>query len=407
MDKLTFQQFLLRQPSFPKEQPTDKYYFALCQKLIDIAAASGLMEDYHPTVVNRTMLALIGYYQDVICDGGLWHAFIDCNRRWYGKPLPFYDIPDDYMDYELNLADVEFMVWYAASMYSENHRYRYPRAENLMNLARILFDELERVYEESPMPVGFCFGRELEMHDPDDHETIFALGNWLFMHSYLLSPAYALTLTEILSEPEVAKGDDMELIQKRIEQSMNEDPTGPLALFLGEWVSLIIKGKLPKLPENRAAKDPDEPQEHPYYTAVMATTGGSPIMFFRTYEELNDFFVNTIGWKKGEEHLLMMKGHHDFVILVNREKGMLLAKDVARCIAAPENPCYDKEFARNHAIDLLTVRALCPHDLLEYCLHHDYLPEAAFVDSDHDTRLVHDNSDFISRCYLQQYYRGD
>lgn len=405
MEKLTFQQFLLRQPSFPEKQPTDEYYFALCQRLIDIAANSGLMGDYHPSVIQRTMLAVVGYYQDVICDAGPWHAFIDHTKSMYGRQLPFFEIPDDYMDYELNLADVQFMIWYASSMYSDRQRCCYPLDEKLMNLAKIVFDELERVYEEAPMPEGFCFGRELEMHDPDDQNAIFALGNWLFMHSYLLSPAYALTLSEILTEPEIAKGDDMEVIQKRIEQSMNEDPTGPLALYLGEWVSLIVNGKLPRQPKGNSHTE--EPAEHPYYTAVTKANGGKPIMFFRDYQTLNRFFIDVIGWEDNQEHLPVMKGHTDFVILVNREKGMLLAKNVARCIASPDNPCYDREFARLHAIDLLTVRGLCPHDLMEYCLEHHWLPDASFPDPDEDTQLVADNADFIARCYLQQYYRGD
>lgn len=403
MEKITFQQFLLRQPSYPEEQPTDKYYFALCQRLIEIADKSGLMSDYHPSVVQRTMLAITGYYQDVICDGGLWHAFIDMNNRLYGRPVPFYEIPGEYTDYELNLPDVQFMLWYVSSMYSDAQHRRYPLDERLLEMARIIYDELERCYDEAPMPEGYCFGRELEMHDPDDKQQIYALGNWLFMHSYLLTPAYALTLSEILSDSELKK-DDMEALHTRLEQSMMEDPTGPLALFLGEWVSLIVSGKLPRTPAPK--KSDDEPKEHPYYTAVTRVNGGSPIMFFPSYEALNNFFIKVIGWEENQEHLPQMKGERDFVILVNREKGMLLAKGVARCIAAAENPSYDQEYAHEHAIDLLTVRMVCPHDLLQYCLDRKMLPDAAFPGSD-DTRLVADNADFISRCYLQIFYRGD
>lgn len=85
---------------------------------------------------------------------------------------------------------------------------------------------------------------------------------------------------------------------------------------------------------------------------------------------------------------------------------MLLAKNVARCIADPENPLYDKKYAELMAIELLAVRGKCPGDLLNYIEENNWLPDARFPDTD-DAQLVSDNWDFIARCYLQEYYRGD
>lgn len=402
MSQLTFQQFLLRQPSYPAEQPTDKFYYELCLHLISLTDQSGLMADYHPTVVQRTILALVGYLQDVIADAGLWHAFIDRCRALYNRTLPFYDTGEEYIDYELNRADIRFMIWYASSMYSDRQRCAYPLDTKLMQLADMLYEELEKRYDDCPMPEGYVFGRELELHDPDDREDLMQLGHWLFMHSWLLSPAFALTLTAILSEPEVQKG-DMDYIQSRLEQSMAEDPTGPLALYLPEWVSMVAEGKMPRVPRQ---KNDAPPAEHPYYTAVMKYTGGREIAYFATYADLNNFFIEVLGWDKGEQHLASMADEKDFVILVNREKGMLLAKGVAKCIADPDNHLYDKTYAAQHAIDMLTVRGVCPHDLFEYVTSHGWLVDAAFPSTD-DTALVTANADFIARCYLQQYYRGD
>ncbi|MDE6559546.1 MAG: DUF3843 family protein [Muribaculaceae bacterium] len=57
-------------------------------------------------------------------------------------------------------------------------------------------------------------------------------------------------------------------------------------------------------------------------------------------------------------------------------------------------------------MDLITERGLCPADLLHYIFEHDALPDAHFPGSD-DYVLVDKNRDFIARCYLQKYYRGD
>lgn len=129
-------------------------------------------------------------------------------------------------------------------------------------------------------------------------------------------------------------------------------------------------------------------------------------MYFGSYEEMNAFFVSALGWADNEEHLPQMKNCRDFILMVNREKGMLVAHDIARCIAAPDNPLYDRDYARTHAIELLTERGCCPGDLLSYVCSNGWLPDAVFPGSD-DTELVASNWDFIARCYLQQYYRGD
>ena len=128
--------------------------------------------------------------------------------------------------------------------------------------------------------------------------------------------------------------------------------------------------------------------------------------FIKGYDAFNDFLIESLGWKPGEEHLVQLKDCRDFALMANPKKGLLVAPDVCRCIKAPSNPYYDHDFAATHAIDLLTVRGACPHDLLAYVCENGWLPDARFPDSD-DTDLVRRFHDFISRCYLQLYYRGD
>lgn len=395
------QQFLIRQPAAPEETSTDRYYLDLSNRLVEIAREKKLFPDYPEKVIERASMTVIGYYQDVICDAGIWRSFITECRRLYGYTVPFYDDGEDYMDFELNRMDVRFMTWYALAMNYEERRELYPHDAELLKGADAWWEELDRVYDESPLPEDYRLTHELEIHAEEDSEAIMRLGNWLFMHCYLMTPAYALTLSEIASGFDLSKEDDLIRFRERMEESMSEDPTGPLALYLREWLYLIIEGKMPKV------KAPKEPKpEHKYYTSFVKATGGEEIKFFSSYEELNSFFIDALGWMPGEEHLPQMKGEHDFILLVNRERGMLLAKNIARCIKAPDNSLYDKEYARVHAIELLTVRGCCPADLLHYVCDRHWLPDAVFPGSD-DHELVERNNDFIARCYLQQYYRGD
>ena len=413
MKAITMQQFLVRQPSFPEEQPTDIYYLKLSNRLLDITVGSHLLDGMPDVLVQRAVLTVIGYYQDVIADGGVWRAFITESRRLYGRTLPFYTHGEDYIDYELNREDVRFIVWYAIAMSYEKMRMLSPDSELVRRVSDLWYEELEARYDDAPEPEGYRVHQELEISNPADGQGLLKLANWLFMHNYLLTPAFALTLSHIMAEPGLSEPDNMPKLYERLEQAMMEDPTGPLALYLREWIYLILEGHLP--PAAPAPADGEEAEKiHPYYEKFVAATDGKTIAFFSDYESLNRFFIDVLGWSAGEEHLPQLKDAHDFILMVNRQKGMLLAKDIARCIAAPSNPCYDASYARTHAIDLLTERGRCPHDLLERIWHEGWLPDAVFPGDypDEESRvaahsLVAENHDFIARCYLQQYYRGD
>ena len=403
---ITKEQFLLRQPSMPEETETDNYYWKLTNRLADIAREKDLFSSYPEKVMERAALALIGYYQDVICDAGIWRSFINECRRLYGYTVPFYSKNGDhYTDYELNKADVEFMVWYALSMNYENRRICNPYDAELLEGAKVWYEELEKVYDDSPIPVNFRFSPELEIHNEEDRPEIMRLANWLFMHCYLMTPAFALSLSEMASNFDLSSEDGILEMQKRLDTAMWQDPTGPLALYLGEWLYLIVEGKPAPASNNQESSNPDI---HPYYKAFTNFTGGKNLQFFATYEEMNRFFIEALGWKDGEEHLNQVKADKDFVLMVDPHKGMLLARNIAKCIACPDNHLYDKEYARKHSMDLLTQRGCCPGDLLRYVCSQGWLPDASWNSNfKDDTKSVADNWDFISRCYLQEYYRGD
>lgn len=393
------EQFLLRQPSGPEVTETDQFYFNLCNRLAEVAKEKHLFPSYPEKVMERAALCLSGYYQDVICDAGIWRSFINECRRLYGYTLPFYSTDDSYTDYELNLPDVKFIVWYSLSMNYENRRVCYPFDKEIMEGAEAWFKELEEVYEEAPIPQDYRLAKELEMHAEEDRQAIFRLGSWLFLHCYLMTPAYALTLAEYSAEYDLTKEEGILELQKRIDISMSQDPTGPLALYIGEWLYLIVEGKPAPQPKAEESKE-----EHKYYSAFTKFTGGENMKFFATYEELNRFFIEALGWTDGS--LSQVKDDHDFVLMVDPQKGMLLARNIARCIASPNNPLYDREYAKAHSMNLLTERGLCPSDLLIYICREGWLPDAKFPESE-DYDLVRKDWDFIARCYLQQYYRGD
>lgn len=397
---LKFESFLLGQPCCPEETSTDRYYYDLTVRMIKGAQSDSVTSSIHEALIERAALCVIGYYQDMIADAGLWHGFTDECRRLYGVPVPFHDPSENYIDYELNRDDVGFLVWYSIAMYSDD-RCIYPFRRDLVALTDLWFAILDEVYEDSPVPEGYHLAHELELHAKEDQEMILKLGSWLFLHSWLLRPAFALTANEIVSEM-VSQGKGNEEIAEAVQEAVRHQPTGPLALYLSEWVHLTINHCLP----SRRERKEQQREAHPAFGRLVKATGGEPLTFIDGYRAFNEFLIEHLGWKAGEEHLVQLKDCCDFVVMANPDKGLLVAPDICRCIKAPSNPMYDAEYAAIHAIELLTRRGCCPHDLLAYICDKGWLPDAVFPGSaDHE--LVGRFHDFIARCYLQLYYRGD
>lgn len=397
MEKIDIKDFLFRQPSFPKQDPNDLFYLGVANELLSVYCNSELGKLVPEMVGKRLCLGITGYFQDIVADAGFWRSFVDANRRLYGYSVPFHLEGEEYVDYELNIEDVRFLTWYIIAMTYEDLRDIYPHDSRILALADNMFAYLDSVYEDAPVSESYNIARGLELKDPEDQEKIYHLGSWLFLHCYLMTPAFALTMSEIMSDPELMNNEDVTKLHNRMEQSMMEDPTGPLALFIPEWLQLILEGKLP-------AERKSDKGIHPYYEKFIAATGGKRIKYFGNYEEMNRFFIDKMGWEKNEEHLPVMKPERNFVVMVNPQRGMLVARNAARCIADPENPYYDKEYAVKNAFDFLTVRGRCPADLVKFAFENGWLPDAVFPGTE-DHELVAKNFDFISRCYLQQYYR--
>ena len=400
-DKLSTS-FMLSQPDGPERRPSDYFYLGVMTDLVRTMNKAGAAKWLHPDIVSKLALCLTGYYQDVIADAGIWHAFIDQHRRLYeGRTLPFFSTDENYIDYEINPEDVRFLIWYFIAMSDADKRDIYPLDPRIEGLAESCYELLDHRYDDAPIPEHYQMAHELEMNNPEDLESLYGLGSWLFLHCYLMTPAFALSLHNLLSDPEL-DGDDLEAIGEKLDQAMKEDTIGPLAYHMNEWLHLIVDHRLPSVRE----KEKTVEELHPYYVKVMDHTDGRNIVFFKTYQEMNDFFIDILGWEKWEKHLSALEKSGWFAIMVHPEKGMLVASDVARSIAAPFNTYYDPEVARSQAFQLLTERGRCPSDLLLETLRQGWLPDARFPQTD-DTALVAENSDFIARCYLQMYYRGD
>ena len=142
------------------------------KELFDTWQQSGLMAACPEAVRLRAVKCLCGYFDDLVQDLGLWRVFIQQCRSMYNRTLPFIEVGENYVDFELNEEDVHFLLWYAVAMVYEPMRDLYPLDEELSRLSHILHEVMERHYDEAQVPSEFPMTHELEMNNPEDSQKI-------------------------------------------------------------------------------------------------------------------------------------------------------------------------------------------------------------------------------------------
>lgn len=429
MKELSIKQFMYSQPGPRDVNATDRIYLDLCNNLLKLWEQSGLLADTSDELRQAAVLGIIGYYQDVLCDTGLWRSFTDECLRKYGRRVPFHSATEEYIVYELNRSDIEFVLWYQLAFNSMQYRFRYPLDPELVELAGIFFTALESGYDDMVNPEDYREFFDVELNNPEYAEKLYNFIHWLYWRSWLIFPPFQLSFSQIYPEMMELRNaaKDEEDAKKKIEQFQHQVmatmPTGPLAYTLREWLALIVEGRHPKekvrkfvAPEGSG----DEGlTEHPFYTSFIKANSGSPIRFIESYKELNRFFIEGMGWEEGQDHLSAMKGHGNFVLMATPHSGLMVAKNIAKCVKHPDNALYDEEYARKYAFNLISQRAVCPGDMLRYICENGWLPDMTFPEyptlrGSHDMpseearrKAAVENWDFLSRAYLQEYYRGD
>ena len=364
-------------------QPSDKAYVAVANELYDAYMLEGLPDHYR----KRMALYLAAYLEDVKSNLGLWNGFTSANLMLYGKLLPFYETGAAYDPYSINREDVRFIVWNTWQKAHYRHEYISPYDSAIEAQTDRFFAILTAAYDK--VEENESLNSYFESTDRADEKM-----QWLFAHTYLTEPYMHVYIDSV-------KPEDIYYI-----------PTGPLALFLYEWIDFIALTdewtKVKKLCFEEPELTPDMKKRNAeIYRNFTRANDGRNIVYLDGYDSLRRFLVDGLHWPDDENHTLpQMKEFRNFVLMCNKEKGMLLAKDICECIADPNNPIYNKEKAKETAFTLLTQEMTCPPDLLKHCLDHNLLPDAVLPGTtDHQT--IANDGDFIARHALGYYYTGD
>ena len=399
---------------YEQVQPSDDYYVDLANRLFGVMELKGLALD----VRARMALYLAAYLEDQVSDLRLWQTFLNEHKRLYGRLLPFYSVTDAsctdlgmvsadsasvYYPDEVNREDVAFILW---NTIQKSVQHGIPQAGNspfivgnfvdphhphLLAEADRLYAHLEKAYEEAPSNEALAGVLTTATNEGEGRKKL----HWLFGHTYLTEPSVMPYLANM-------EKDDLFII-----------PTGPLALFLHEWIDALGGDQSWQQVKGLYLQEPELPADYVErnrvtYAHFTAATQGSNIVFLENHEALKHFLVEALHWPNDANHTFpQLSTSRDFILMVNPEKGMLLAKDICRYLKAPMNPLYDAAEAAQGAFRLLTEETLCPPDLLYRSIEEGWLPDLQVPGHSETQATIVENADFIARHFLLYYYRGD
>ena len=238
-----------RQPGAPKVAPTDQFYLWIALRLAKLWDESPWLRDLDDGLRRDVVLAVTGYYQDVIADGGVWRSFSRLHNTREGSPLPYYGRSEDYVDYELNLNDVRYIIWWTIAGERGSEAMN-PHDTELEALATAFYLLLEGEYDDAPVPRQFCIASEVDLDSPADAQRIYDYAYWLYWRSFLMRPSSQSLMDRMMPEAhaiiaQAGESDARPMLQEFNERLMSTQPVGPIPLTTAQWLRLIIDDEMP------------------------------------------------------------------------------------------------------------------------------------------------------------------
>lgn len=247
--EITVKDYMERQPGNPKVAETDQFYLWIALRLAKVWDESPWLRGLDDDVRRDVVLAVTGYYQDVVADAGLWRSFTRLHNSRHGSPLPFYGRDEEYVDYELNVADVRYVIWWTVAGAGREDALA-PDSAELEALAIAFFTLLDQEYEQAPVPRQLCIAADVDLNDPQDAQRIYDYAYWLYWRSYLLRPSSQAVMARAMPRAHAiiaraGESDARPLLQELNEQLMSSEPAGPIPLTTAQWLRLIIADEMP------------------------------------------------------------------------------------------------------------------------------------------------------------------
>lgn len=190
---------------------------------------------------KRIALKLTRYFEDVVSEIGIWESFVTLHKKLYGKPLPFYDVSDDYNTDEIHLEDIQFLLWDATLENWEAETMVNPENMALSLTAAVAFRYLQGLFEDTPInETLYDFFHEARF--TSDFYEVRQVLKWLFFDCYLTSGRFKESVFDEQMDfwMDYCRG-NVQVAQQAAEVAIAfHHKIGPLALKPQEWLAALL-----------------------------------------------------------------------------------------------------------------------------------------------------------------------
>lgn len=222
---------------------TDMYYAKVGNMLLNEAFGCRMSWTLSPTELHDVVVKVVLYFEDIICDGGLWRAFVNKHQELYGKPLPFYDVEGEYFADEPHVEDIRLLIWDVLSGQNLSDMV-HPEEEVIMNMADAFYEVLEAEFENAPINEDMKRYYE-EAAFMDDFIRMRVALQWLFANCYLTrhekNEDYFIEYNSSLARMMHLDEEDDRAIYASTNQVIFKAKIGMLALLPQEWLALLME----------------------------------------------------------------------------------------------------------------------------------------------------------------------
>jgi len=166
---------------------SDMYFASLANKifrtLLNDKLIKGECDEYF---LRQIALKSTSYLEDTVSQWGLFDGFRILHSEICGNLMPFYNLDEEYYRDEINIEDVQFLVW---STFQEDLNeegeicFINPDNPMLMLVSSVIYDILDEHYETAPE--NEKIQEILHERDFEDFHSFRQLLEWLCYNSYL------------------------------------------------------------------------------------------------------------------------------------------------------------------------------------------------------------------------------
>ena len=225
------------------ESTTDLYYAKLGNQLLKSIQRTEAKREFDSNLLEIMAIKTALYFEDVICDSGVWRSFVNKHKALYGKSLPFYPVDEkDYFADEPHKEDIRYLLWEALRDWEQV--LVHPKDELLEEIADKFYEVLDAEFEKAPINEGMRQFFE-EATFMTDFIRMREVLQWLWMSCYLTEGHHKFDIAEEMIDEICEKlhfeYQDPRAIYAAFSQMVFRYKCGPLALYPSEWLAQIME----------------------------------------------------------------------------------------------------------------------------------------------------------------------